>query len=123
MIICIPVNDNQGLSSTVCAHFGSAPLFMFVNTETGECRAKTNDNQHHDHGMCRPLAILEGESVEGLVVGGIGAGALAKLAASGIAVYAATHATVSQTVEAYKAGTLKKVEPHMACAQHGHGHQ
>ncbi len=34
MNICIPVNEDKGLQSPVCAHFGSAPAFMIVDTES-----------------------------------------------------------------------------------------
>ena len=122
MNICIPVNEDQGLQSQVCAHFGSAPAFMIVDTESGSCRAVPNQNQHHGHGMCAPLASLQGESIDGMVVGGIGMGALNKLSASNILVYLAQHATVAETVDAFKAGSLKLVEPGMACAHHGHQH-
>ncbi len=121
MNICIPVTEDAGLDSPVCGHFGSAPLFMMVDTATGECRAITNGNQHHQHGMCQPLAALAGEKVDGIVVGGIGMGALSKLMSAGIHVYLAEHPTVAEAIEAWKKGTLREVEPSMACGGHGHG--
>jgi predicted Fe-Mo cluster-binding NifX family protein len=120
--ICIPVLDNQGPESLVSSHFGAAPVFMIVDTETGTCRAIVNTNQHHGHGMCAPLASLRGENIDGMVVGGIGMGALNKLSAASITVYRAEHATVAETLAALRAGTLKLVDPSMACAQHGRGH-
>jgi predicted Fe-Mo cluster-binding NifX family protein len=122
MNICIPVDDDQGLQSPVCAHFGSAPAFMIVDTESGSCRAIPNRNLHHAHGMCMPLEALRGEHIDGAVVGGIGMGALQKLNAANIRVYISEHATVAETVVALNAGTLKLVQPHMACAHHGQGH-
>lgn len=120
MKICIPINEDQGLDSTVCAHFGSAPLFMIADSKTGECRAIVNQNQHHGHGMCAPLASLAGEEIDAMAVGGIGMGALVKLKSAGIAVFLSTESTVADTVAALEAGTLKPVEPQMACAHHGH---
>jgi len=121
MKLCIPVNQDLGLQSPVCAHFGSAPLFLKVDTETGACEALANQNQHHDHGMCRPLASLSGHVIDALVVGGIGQGALYKLADASIQVFLANAPTVGETVEAFKAGTLRLVTPGMACAHHGQG--
>jgi predicted Fe-Mo cluster-binding NifX family protein len=121
MNIRIPVNEDQGLRSPVCGHFGSAPFFMIVDTDTGTCRAIANTNQHHGHGMCTPLAALSGESIDGMVVGGIGGGALNKLVAAGIRVFLSEQSTVEETVTAYKAGTLRPVTPEIACGQH-HGH-
>lgn len=120
--ICIPVNQDLGPDSPVCAHFGSAPFFLFCDTETGATRAIANTNQHHGHGMCQPLAALAGNPMDAIVVGGIGMGALNKLRAAGIGVYLAQHATAGATVAAFQAGTLAPVNPDMACAHHGHHH-
>jgi predicted Fe-Mo cluster-binding NifX family protein len=125
MNICIPVHEDEGLHSRICAHFGSAPLFMIVDTGSESCRAVPNQNQHHGHGMCKPLASLQGESLDGMVVGGIGGGALAKLRAAGIRVYLSDLPTVETAMSAFKAGSLREVTPAEACAHHGdgpHGH-
>jgi predicted Fe-Mo cluster-binding NifX family protein len=120
MNICIPVNEDQGLQSRVCAHFGSALAFMIVDTDTRSCRAIPNQNRHHGHGMCAPLASLQGERIDGVVVGGIGMGALNKLMAGNIQVYLAQHDTVAEALDAFRAGSLKLVLPEMACAHHAH---
>jgi predicted Fe-Mo cluster-binding NifX family protein len=122
MIIAIPIEDDKGLDSLVCGHFGSAPGFLIVDTESSACRAVSNRNLHHVHGACTPLASLQGEKLDGIVVGGIGGGALAKLRAAGLSVYLASAPTVRKTVEALKAGSLSKVEPGMACGHHGQAH-
>jgi len=123
MNICIPITEDQGTASPVSRHFGSAPLFLIVDTDSGACRAIPNRNQHHGHGLCTPLASLAGERIEGMVVGGIGMGALSKLGAAGVEVFLSEHATVGETLAAFKAGTLKTMSPGMACAHHGHGHR
>jgi predicted Fe-Mo cluster-binding NifX family protein len=122
MNICIPIDEDKGLQSQVCAHFGSAPAFMLVDTDSGRCRAVPNTNQHHGHGTCTPLASLQRERIDGIVVGGIGIGALSKFEAANIRVYISEHATVEKTVDAFKAGLLKPMEPNRACAHHRHGH-
>jgi predicted Fe-Mo cluster-binding NifX family protein len=122
MNICIPVNEDQGLDSEVCGHFGSAPAFLIVDTDSGNCRAIINRNQHHEHGTCSPFAAIQGELLDAVVVGGIGMGALNKLMAAGLSVFRAQHPTVSMTVEAFKAGTLQRMQPGMACGGHSHDH-
>ena len=122
MNICIPVNADEGLASPVCAHFGSAPFFMIVDTESGACRALPNRNQHHAHGICQPLAALAGEQLDAIVVGGIGMGALNKLLAGGLRVYQAQHPTVEMTLAALKADQLPGMTPAGACGHHGQGH-
>ena len=119
MNICIPVENDNGLNSTVCAHFGSAPAFIIVNTDDNTYRLVQNQNNHHAHGMCTPLASLQGESIDGMLVGGIGMGALNKLNAAAIQVYLAEHETVQQAIEAFNTGALKVVQPGMSCRGHG----
>jgi predicted Fe-Mo cluster-binding NifX family protein len=121
MNICIPVTQDSGLESPVSAHFGSAPLFMILDTENGTFRVISNHNLNHDHGMCRPLASLAGERMDGMVVGGIGMGALGKLQAANIQVYLSEFPTVAATLAAFKAGSLKLVTAQTACRHHGQG--
>ena len=121
MNICIPVENDDGLQSRVCAHFGSAPIFMIVDTDTLACKAVKNTHQHHAHGMCQPLAALSGETMDAIVVGGIGMGALMKLNAANIKVYRTSRPTLQATLDALKAGQLEPVTPGMACSHH-HDH-
>ncbi len=122
MFVCIPIEENQGLGSRVCAHFGSTPEFLIVDTDTSSTRAIPNKNQHHGHGMCAPIASLEGERIDAIVVGGIGMGALNKLRAANVQVFLSDQPTVAATLAALKAGTLQPVQPGQACAHHGHEH-
>jgi predicted Fe-Mo cluster-binding NifX family protein len=122
MNVLIPVMADNGLQSEVSAHFGSAPAYLVVDTDTGATRPIVNENQHHGHGGCAPLAILDGVSVEAIVVGGIGAGALGRLNAAGIDVYFADRGTVGETVDGLKAGRLNRMQAVHACGGHGHGH-
>jgi predicted Fe-Mo cluster-binding NifX family protein len=86
------------------------------------CEAVSNNNAHHTHGMCQPLAAISGRNVEAIAVGGIGAGALAKLQTGGISVYKTLHKTVRETVAALKQGQLSLVDSKGACGGHDHGH-
>lgn len=121
MIICMPVEEDRGIESPIGAHFGSAPVFLLVDTESRACRAIANHDQHHEHGKCRPLDGLLGETLDGIVVGGIGRGALNKLMAAGIPVYRANVSTVAEGVEAFRSGALPRMDPDLACAHHAHG--
>ncbi|TSA01044.1 MAG: diguanylate cyclase [Deltaproteobacteria bacterium] len=125
MNLCIPITRDNGIQSPVSLHFGSAPIFMVVDTESLACRPITNGNLHHDHGMCQPLSQLAGERLDAMVVGGIGMGAYGKLKAANIRVFLSEHPTVEKTVAAFKTGSLREVTPATACAHHGnepHGH-
>lgn len=119
MKLCIPVEQDLGLESQVYGHFGSAPLFLIVDTETMDWRTLVNNHQQHAHGMCQPVAAISGEPVDAIVVGGIGRGALMKLNAGGYQVYMAQYPSVMQTVEAFKKGSLPIFSPQQTCQGHG----
>ena len=121
MKLCLPVTENNGIESKVSEHFGSAPYFMIVDTDTLDCMPITNTNEHHSHGMCQPLAVLAGHKFEGIVVGGIGAGALIKLHAANIKVFKTNHSTITDTINAYKSNSLNEITLDSACSHH-HGH-
>jgi predicted Fe-Mo cluster-binding NifX family protein len=116
MNVCIPVNRPENGASPVCAHFGSAPAFLIVNTEVGTYRTVVTGGQH----MCGAIGTLQSAQVESVIVGGIGMGALNRLAAAGIQVFAAQHATVDENLAALKAGQLPLMTLDGACAHHGH---
>lgn len=118
MKICFPVENSTGLESPVYGHFGSAPAFVIVDSENNEIKAVQNSNQHHAHGMCQPLKALGGEQVDAIVVGGIGAGALNRLKAMGIAVFQASARTVKENMSLFGEGKLP--ETNATCGHH-HG--
>lgn len=119
MKVCFPVEENKGLDSVVYNHFGSSPMFLRVDTADNSVTLITNSNQHHDHGMCHPLAALDGQEIDALVLGGIGAGALAKLTDAGIAVYRAAAPTIKENLDLIAQKKLRPMDA--ACGGHGHG--
>ncbi len=128
MKICLPVMQNQGIDSQISAHFGSAPFFMIVDVNTLAMTVINNQNSHHVHGMCQPLAMIGTDNFDAIVVGGIGTGALNKLRNSGKKVFKTEFTTVKETVEAAKQSKLSEFSPQSACSHHhgghgdGHGH-
>jgi len=122
MNILIPIHAENGLQSEISAHFGSAPAYLVVDSESGAFQAIPNRDRHHAHGGCAPLALLDDVAVDAIVVGGIGAGALGKLNAANVDVFFAEHRTVQETLDALKAGRLNRMQSVQACGGHGHGH-
>ena len=120
MKICIPVTEDLGLQSPVCGHFGSAPAFLLVDSESSAHRVLINTNAHHEHGRCAPIALFGGERIDAFVVGGIGAGALSKLVASGAAVYRGRPGPAGALLADLAAGSLPVVKLVDTCAHH-HG--
>jgi len=106
MRIAFPIDENKGVDSTVHGHFGSAPLFVFLNLELDTVEIVENPDQDHQHGACNPMAALGGRKVDGVVVGGIGGGALKKLKDGGIVVYRAVEGSVAENAHLIKSGKL-----------------
>src|SRR4030042_5095341 len=93
------VQGNEGVESKVYDHFGSAPAFVIVDTDGKEVLTVNNQDLHHVHGACNPIMAFDGKSVEAMIVGGIGAGAINKLNAMGVKVYASGAPTVKENLE------------------------
>jgi predicted Fe-Mo cluster-binding NifX family protein len=116
------VLKNNGIDSVVHNHFGSAPFFIFVDLDTDAVELFENPDQDHQHGACNPMTALGGRKVDGVVVGGIGDGALKKLNSDGITVYRAIEGTVKENARLIKAGNLPVFESNQVCGHH-HGVQ
>ena len=119
MKICFPIEVDNGAESRVFGHFGSAPMFIIYDTETSGYETIENGNLSHEHGQCNPVGALQGKAIDVLVVGGIGAGAINKLNASGIQVHRGFDATVQKNVELFNSNSLPEMTLQSACNQHG----
>ena len=124
MKVGFAVQSNEGEESKVYGHFGSAPAFIIVDTEGKEVLTVNNRDLHHVHGACNPIMALDGKNVDAMVVGGIGAGAITKLNAMGVKVYAAVAATVRENLKLLTQNKLEELSIHHACRAHqgGCGH-
>jgi len=119
MKVCFPTQNNEGINSAVYNHFGSAPAFVVVDTDTSTIATINNKDQHHSHGACNPMKALDNQNVDAIVVGGIGAGALAGLNRMGIKVYRSQGATIQENVAMFKKRTLAELTPAQCCGGHG----
>jgi predicted Fe-Mo cluster-binding NifX family protein len=119
MKICFPVEKDKGLSSPVYSHFGSAPIFMVVDIDTNSVITIDNRDQHHTHGACSPMKALADQKIDAIVVGGIGAGALAKLHRMGIPVHRSQAATIRDNLALFKSGALAELTLEQCCNGHG----
>lgn len=117
--IAFPTQDDKGAESAVYGHFGSANFFILVGSEDGSVETIVNRDREHVHGHCQPLKALGAEKVDAVVVGGIGAGALTGLTASGIKVYRGVEGTVRENLKLIEAGHLPEFTLDRTCAGHG----
>jgi len=122
MKLCMPIERNIGLESPISYHFGSAPLYMVVDTESREMSEIVNRDQHHAHGACSPLKVLGETPVDAIVVGGIGAGALLGLNRAGLKVFKAQGKTIADNLICLSMNQLPELSPTQVCGGHGSGH-
>ena len=121
MKVCIPVSEMRGLESPVHGHFGSAPGFLAVDSATLAVEVLANGDRDHVHGACSPVRALAGAKPDAVLVGGLGAGALAGLRQMGIRVYLAPEGTVAQAVRLFKEGKLEELVATATCGGHAQG--
>jgi predicted Fe-Mo cluster-binding NifX family protein len=119
MKVGFAVQLNEGLESTVYGHFGSAPAFIIVDTDLKQVSAVDNTNAHHVHGACNPIMALGGNSIDAMVVGGIGPGAITKLNAMGVKVYRAGAPTVNENIALLGSNQLRELSMNDSCQEHG----
>jgi predicted Fe-Mo cluster-binding NifX family protein len=124
MKVCFPVQKDEGVESQVYGHFGSAPVFIVVETEEEDVQRVNNRDLHHVHGACNPVMALGGQKVDALVVGGIGGAALMKLNAMGVKVYEVASRIVKENLEMLKENKLQELSMDHSCRAHegGCGH-
>ncbi|HAR45177.1 MAG: diguanylate cyclase [Nitrospirae bacterium GWC2_57_13] len=121
MKVCFPVQTNEGIESKVYNHFGSAPMFVVVDTETNAVSIINNKDEHHAHGACNPIKALDGQNVDAIVVGGIGAGALTRLNQSGIRVYRSQAENIGENVLLFSTKKLSEFSVQGCCGGHDAG--
>ncbi len=118
MKVCFPVQNDEGIESTVYNHFGSAPMFVVIDTDTNAISTIHNRDQHHRHGACNPMNALDNQKVDAIVVGGIGAGALSRLNQMGIMVHRAQAATIKENAALFSAKALPLLTLQGCCGGH-----
>ena len=121
MKVCFPVQINEGIESRVYNHFGSAPMFIVVDTNTHDVATVANRDEHHEHGACNPLRALGSHTVDAVIVGGIGGGALSRLNQSGIRVFRAGAASIRENLVLFLAMQLSEYTLEQCCGGHTAG--
>lgn len=121
MKVGFAIQANEGIESKVFNHFGSAPGFIIVDAVTKEITTVNNKDLNHVHGACNPIKALDGQRVDAMVVGGIGAGALSKLRAMGIKVFIAAAPSVNENLDLISQNKLQELFMIGACRGHAGG--
>ncbi|HUV61455.1 MAG TPA: NifB/NifX family molybdenum-iron cluster-binding protein [Thermoplasmata archaeon] len=119
MKLCIPTMDNGGLDDVVCDHFGRAPTFTVVDTETNEVQVVKNRSEHMG-GLGKPPEHIAKTGAKVLICSGLGPMAIDMLVGFGVEVYVGAAGTAKEAIEAWKEGKLTAASHDVACKGHAH---
>jgi predicted Fe-Mo cluster-binding NifX family protein len=115
MRLCIPTLDDRGLAAGVSPHFGSAPFFTVVDTDSGRCEPVVNHHSLHQPGRCDAAQELIPLQVDAVVCSGLGRRALGRLADLGLEVFLTPARDVASALEVYRSGVLEPMTDELAC--------
>ncbi len=121
--ICIPTTEDKGTDSRVSDHFGRAPFHVLVDLDTMTTRSLKKEDGCDDgeHGHCMPVDLLLNQNVNLVLCKGLGRGALNRLTANAIEVFATRADTVKQAVEEYRKDRGEDMaQPHVCTGHHHH---
>lgn len=122
--IAVPSMEKGGLDGQRAGHFGHCDVFTLVDVRDGQIEQVTTiDNREHMQGGCMvPVNLLAQNSVNALIVGGIGMRPLMGFRQVGIDVYHdATRPEIRPVVEDLIAGKLAIIGDDQVCGGGG-GH-
>lgn len=111
--------DQLGLRGEVSPHFGRAPTFTIVNTETSQVEIVGNVSEHFG-GMGKAPTIIANAKADALLCSGIGPRAISMFQQLGIRVFTGASGSVETSVKAFMEGRLTEATDKDACAEH-HG--
>jgi predicted Fe-Mo cluster-binding NifX family protein len=107
----IAISASRGdVNAPVDPRFGRCPYYVFIDTETNAAEIVQNQAAMAGGGAGIQAAqsVVE-QGATAVITGHMGPNAFQVFDAAGVTIYTATHLTVSQAVDAFKAGTLPQV--------------
>jgi predicted Fe-Mo cluster-binding NifX family protein len=122
MKLCIPTEDDEGLDSRLCGHFGSAPFFALADTDSGEVEIKPNPGREHSHGKCQPVERIDAERTDAVVCQGMGKRAVSSFQRAGVEVLITSAGTIRGVISQAAQGGLRTLSVQEACSGHGGSH-
>jgi len=109
MKVCFPVLSDEGAASTIYGHFASAPLFLVLDTSSGQSSVIANCAPDKPFAGCNPFSALRGRQLDGIVVDAIGDDAVRVMNLCGFKVYRAGSALVADNLELLENNALPEV--------------
>lgn len=120
-VICVPVMDNQGISSSISQHFGKTPYFALITFENNEIKdiKIVESLGRHAGGTMTPAEAVANTKANILLCGNLGSKAIRMLGEKGIIVYVGASGTVENAFEQLQSGMLNLADDSAGCSD-GH---
>ncbi|HUX19905.1 MAG TPA: NifB/NifX family molybdenum-iron cluster-binding protein [Spirochaetia bacterium] len=127
MKICVPTEDKNGLEAQVSGHFGRAPYFALVDSETKAVEFVVNGETGHEHGRCVGAALAVEMKPEVVLTAGMGRGAFDLVRSGGARVFRTEGLNLSDALEGFTQGNAPELVSSEAAGHHhagqeAHGH-
>jgi predicted Fe-Mo cluster-binding NifX family protein len=117
MRLGFPVVSDEGMESRIYGHFASAPMFLSVDTESGETKAFENIDQENPQEGCNPFKALVSSRIDNMIVDGVGDGFIELLNLLGMRVYQAESENIRENVELFAKDALAPLEYQNSAAE------
>ncbi len=119
MRLCVPTHGDEGRHARVSGHFGRAPWFTVIDTESGVATPVANTPD--PDGRCFPLDTLLASGIEAVACHHLGRGALERLQARGVRVLQTQALTVAGVIEEMRLVEPIVMDVEKSCSGHGGG--
>lgn len=120
MKICVPTENDNGLEAPVSRHFGMAPYFAFVDSETRQAEFVRNSARGHAAGRCRAVDLVAEHRPDAVLTAEIGPGAFDTLHAAGRPIYRAADGRLDAALTSLAEGRTPEIAREEAV---GHSHR
>lgn len=119
MKICVPTMEKGGVDDLVCEHFGRAPTFTVIDTDTDQAQVVANRSEHMG-GLGKPPEHIAKTGAKVLICSGLGPKAIDMLQAFDIQVFVGASGTAKDAVQMWRDGKLLAASHDVACKEHHH---
>ena len=107
------------MDGQLCEHFGRAPTFTIVDSDTGEVGIIENGGEHICGLGNAPQKVTQMRA-QIVLCSGLGPKALTLLRSQRIEVYVGAKGTVREAIDQWKTGKLRLATMDEACKDHKH---
>jgi len=111
MRIAIPVNENNGLKSTICEHFGHTPFFAFVDLDKEKIeKIDIVKNPFESHAPGEIPTFIKENKANIMVSRGMGGRAVSFFEQFGIKVIKGAYGSVEEIIKKMIEGNLMSID-------------